>query len=107
MAVPCKFKFQNNIFNKHKTNQTPENKTTNKHAQNYQKSLTIVYGYKIWFELFSKCLVVLQCLIMVANEFHKVGPVTRIDRSENIFWLYEYYKLGHFSQNIYEFGYVQ
>ena len=33
---------------------------------------------------FLKCLMVLQGLVLVSNEFYKIGPVTSIDRSENI-----------------------
>ena len=35
---------------------------------------------------FLKGLVVLQCLILVSNQLHTVGPVIRIDRSENSLW---------------------
>ena len=45
---------------------------------------------------FLTCLMVLQCLIIVSNEFHKVGPVTCKDGSESIFWFYEYCNLLHF-----------
>ena len=49
---------------------------------------------------------VLQCLILISIELHKFGPVIRMDRSENIFWLYEYYSIQHLLLDIYGFDNV-
>ena len=53
--------------------------------QNYQISQSYL-AIRLDLNSFVKCWMVLQCFILASNEFHKIGPVIRMDRSENIFF---------------------
>ena len=66
--------------------QKAKQKKNRKHATKITKVNQVLYVViRLDLNSFLKCLVVLQCLNLISNEFHKDGPVTRIDRSENIF----------------------
>ena len=88
MATPLyKLKLHTNKSYKHKTNRhQKQSKKRTETCPKFTKVNQVLYVViRLDLNSFLKCLVVLQCLNLISNEFHKDGPVTRIDRSENIF----------------------